>query len=899
MNKRIVSFLCVFLLVFGSMTVFAADSWFYDWKLEAIYGDTAGKKEDNTTDKDVIQKLLEYLKISDETQNVSDEISMVDFLSSLAVIQGSDVYEFQSYLEKETGMSFSTDKPTFAHAACAAVVMTGYGYKVKASNYISVAQEKDLFNGITVNSQNKLTVREANQLYYNILVVPCYGPDQISDKNTTYSQLDIPTILEFRFGLVQRRGILNAVNITNMYGVSDLEDGIVEIDRAEYKTGETDCTELFGQRVVAFVKSNDDNLAEEIAVIAPYKNEIVEFNGNDIVKINGTKIETEEENIRFKSDSKVIYNGVYYGNATYYIENFKGKNALIKSIDNDGDKIVDVFDIWEYKSFVAKTSVGSTGSVNFKYGALYGNNASVILGEKGNWDYIDVLKDGESIDYTEISVDDVVSVASCESASGKKKIRVIVSKKTETGTIETIEKEDGIVKITINGRTYDLSKDYQTLCGYPNGSDLSDIPCPAVGKKFTLHIAYDNTIAGVSKLSDTIQWAYLVNAGKDEDSFGEGKGMVKIFGTDAKFHEYTFADKVNFYDKDNMNGVRMNGIDVAKKILEPTVSDSTYDIRDVICYKLNDDDIITDYFKVVDNRDGTPGSLDYPCTYDADPTGWFYHNKFVQTNWIHTSNITFQVPGYDNRDEETLYRIIVLEQIEDLPYAFSGIKLYGADKFRNAKILVYPKEQEAGINMGLDTYVIANKKNAVNSEGEKVLRFEAYDINGNLKNIDFDDDTIVSTNKSESNWIANVKASNLKVGDIVTFKMDAAGRYVEDFIVYFQEANRGKYRHQNGYGDTISGAEEMGPLNGEFSYAQFKDSTSFTEGGREYNIIEYTDGKTTLTNYTLSRYVDAGFMLYDSGTQKVSVIDFGDLVSGDDICVRRYYPGIKMVVVYR
>ncbi len=893
MNKKIFSFLICILILFSDLSVFASPDWTYDEKISIMYGQAITEEKAD----DIIQRLLKYLSIIKEQKNLTKNTSMSEFTDALCVITDYSYNDLEAQIEENAkNKIFENNELSYNDAATVGVILTGYQYKADLKGYMNVANEIDLFNGITPRGDKIMQVRELNQFLYNMMIIPCHEQKTFSEDKKTYGVVAPgSTILESRFDIVQKKGILNAVGSSSIYGLSELSEDKIEIDRVGYYYYDENIKNLIGHNIVCFVKV-DENAPDTVITAESLGQLFYEFTTADVEEYKEGYIKTTDKTVKYNSNAKVVYNGFYYMTAGECINEMLTKNANIKAIDNNGDNIADVFIIWYYQDYIARYDVGDTLNLSLDMGAKFEGKSNIILSEKENWTLVEILKDGVSVDATEIKSGNVVSVAFAKNGASQKRIKIVVSSETLLGKISEIREEKGNVYIKVGENEYRLSEYYKTLSKYPSGG-VKEAVIPGVGENFKLYFSAFGTIAGVKEASDEILWGYMQGVLPDESLDGSNN-LIRMFNIEGSFEELKLAKKVIYHDKNYISGKTFSAIDTIKEIKKPTISDSSYDIRQMVCYTLNPQYEIDEIWMTYDNTQGTPGALDYPCTFDAEPTGWYYHGKFVVSGWMDINAKTFIVPGFSNKDDDDFYRISTLGEEKSLPASFDGVKLYGSDKFKVGKMYLWVKESTASMPVDIPIHLVSKVSKFLTPEGEEGVKVYGYDISAKSQILQFKETDKLSYDNNEG-WKTNIKPGDLKPGDIIAFTKDGAGKYVENFKVLFRESDRGGYYYKTATGAKSSGAENMDLLKSYFGYVEFKALSDYMNGTAINTIIQYTDGSTDYINIVKNLHVDAKVLIFEKANGTITSATRSDLVEGDKICLRRTYPGVEFIVIYR
>ncbi|MDR0405926.1 MAG: hypothetical protein LBH54_03910, partial [Clostridiales bacterium] len=756
--------------------------------------------------------------------------------------------------------------------------------------------------GLPASLDAALTAGGMNQLLYNVLSVPSWEVIEVKGGQPIYGSPEPSTILERRYQMVLVKGVFTAVGIASIFGPSNLRPGTIEIDRMTYRTGENDFSAYLGQSVAAFAREDGSDV-KEIMFLEPAKNTIAEFRAADLREVTSSAIKTEDGAISYDSGARIVLNGVYYGIAANGFPDFADGNARFTAIDNNSDGDTDVFLLRHYAHFAARYKVGDTGTLSLRYGARFGGGDTVNL-EESAARTVKVTKDGVPAPYTDILAGDSVAIAYGADASGKEVFDLLVSSKTVTAAVkEVFSDNDGVSVRLSDDKVYQLSYDYQMLCGILGGAASADAPRPKLGKTYLFRIAADGLVAGVEEVTSSLLWGYLVGA-----SAGKGlatSGKMKLFTAKGEFLTYEITDKILYHDKDNLAGVRISGKEAADKIAAPLQSDPTADIRAMVCYTVDAEDNLTELYMPYDNTAGRPGSVDYPNTYDVrigdeTATERYYHYKFPTSGWFTPpGNMLFIVPDYESRNLDEAYRISTLQDEKELPSSFGNVRLYGADEYKITKasmMMLAGTNIDLSSGVALTTYLIDKVTRAVDKDGQEILKIYGWS-KGEYANIACNKPEMLS--QETGAFIANVKAGDLQKGDVMQFTADASGNFLGQFRVLLLADNPGSYRYLDNKGVYTSGYEDMSTMKYYFGYVRFMESKSALNAAGEYHYLKYTDGVNTNVNIVKSGFMkDCVYYLVRSGGE-IEKITLADLLPGDNIAFGHSWYDSAYVVAYR
>lgn len=859
--------------------------------------------------RDVIQKLLYALGIFEEGKTIAmrSDALYADFTYAANVILGNAASDMDEtgrieYLKSMNILASNTPGRyiTLDELIYAAVEITGYGEYARAKNgvfadYYSVARQKKLLYNIIYHEGNA-TGAEMTQILFNILSTASLEVSSIRDGYAQYNVPDEKTILERRFGIVLKEGVLTASYMTSIYSGEGLDANKVSIDGVEYDSREN-MNRYVGQNVLAFVEEED----KKLLVAEPDKNRIIEFTALDLIHYDAGQIhyyddkKDSEETLRVSSETKIIYNNIYLGNYSEELfDTLAAGNTTFTAIDNNSNKYFDVITVWEYEHFPVLHDVAAGGRITFRYSMQY-----------RGFNYIDTLDvddtlvllrtrtlsgSEEDIEPTSIKAGNIVSIASGKNSRGDKFVKILVSTESVSDTIISYDSQEHIIEFR-NAR-YKISEQYLKACGLAGKKERIDVVTPETGGSYRFAFSADGQIADITLSSnDDLAWGFLAASTVSGGVF-DAKGIVRILAANGALVYYDLADKVDYYAEEYIDGTRITGAEAVAKLRDINPEDPRYIVR----YKLNADGKISKLYMPVDRHTEAPGNLDYPNVIGFSGRGKYYGSMIDTTYSVAPKRARlFCVPAAEDADNDKEYYVTRFAEVKT-EYTVEDLKLYGIDKFYDCQVGLWVGNAKT-TSEDLPVAVVEKVVFAQNEDGEDVLRVYCYMSGNNMARPDagaytplsFKEDAVSTI---ENKYPSQIKASDLKFGDIIQVLASNSGD-VSDFRVLLRNADAdNNFCIRNVDGEIIKG------MPGFLQQARITYHGKFKGIRNDMMLVD-------VGNNGNEQVLPVRFFAYDytvlveRENKKVSHVTRGDISEDDTIFVLRRYAGAIVVVIIR
>lgn len=441
------------------------------------------------------------------------------------------------------------------------------------AGYMSVAMEIGMLKGIAgIDFSVPMTRGQAAILCANTLKVDM--KKKVSDGGTIkYVQYPDVNLLSEKHSVYKAEGLVSANDVTSLWGSSSLREGRVQIETGTtngiYIAGETTISGALGKYVKAYYKYDKDSDENTIVSyeVTSNKNEVVttELENIEYDKVTANNIEYWEDkdndnrtkDVDIANTPSIIFNGATRSRNNNVVDTFAeidGKKGSVTFIDNNGDGVMEIINITAFdtivvekintKDYILTDKIGTYNSV----GNNVKKNVTIDVASSNVTASITDV-DGAEMEFEDIGIGDVLSVALSDEGSGRQYATVVVSQGSVDGTVESLGKKDGKYTITVDGEKYEITDSYFDYItkgqGFALGINSLKVKIGNSGEFFLDsfgRIAYDS-LTGVSE--DAI-FGFLRQA-------ASGKGadtslMLRIYA-DGEYVDYSTASKVEIDGK--------------------------------------------------------------------------------------------------------------------------------------------------------------------------------------------------------------------------------------------------------------------------------------------------------------------------------------------------------------
>lgn len=486
----------------------------------------------------------------------------IAFLLDRNIISGMNKYQF-----------FPDDAITYDAAMSISVKILGYmgisnkKYGQYPYNIRLMAQELDLNSGVSCSGDEKMSVANGFKTLKNVALAPVLSAHSYTGDMITYIQSDSETLLYTYHKIVQKKGIMNDNGITALNGSTNMGLGRAAIGDIElFVKDNYNCTGLLGRNVEFYYDEKSETIL--YAREDEPRNKILEINADDL-DVDNSKFSLRHipyfdekgtnRSASLSVSARMIYNGAAY--PTFLANELKIDAGKIILIDNNGDGIYDVVDVWEYQDFVVMS---------------FADDNAALIGETIELDeYLSAKiydKNGDIID-----ADSVISgaVATVFKSHNKVNVDIYVSTTKVEGTIDAIGEKNGRDEYYLNENSYMLSN---VIAG---GNSVPIL----LNRNYIFSLnAYNEIVKVEMEYGDDWQVAYCVGLAKDSSSSVSDDVMAKLIMSDGSEFCAYLAKKVSV---NNAHSVKAKSLLTDSRFFVVGGIDDGVPLRQPIRIKLN------------------------------------------------------------------------------------------------------------------------------------------------------------------------------------------------------------------------------------------------------------------------------------------------------------------------
>ena len=532
-------------------------------------------------------EILKSLKITGEYENSDflpyDSITLGEFYGMVLNIAGEcsvknirDIEEVKTAAGlwgKELNESKLDSTVSCADAVKVLLELTGNIYKLERNkkyptdnDYMTEAARVGILDGMKISSGKVLNRITAMQILLNTVDVDFTEVEFYSNGQIRSIKKTERTVIEEYRDIYIIKGTVTQTADASLYGETEIEEGFIEIDGNIYKT-KKDYDDLLGYRVEGYAQYVKSDMETLLYLEKSLQQKVIEIDAEDIKTISeNLRSITYYQSGKTRTVSilpslRVIYNGAH-------LDKFTAKDLLPKIgklvlIDNNNDGKHEVMCITDYKVF-------AVASLNSGEETIYGRIPTNGDAEKlyyGDYERVAVYKNGEPVKLSEIKRGDVLSAVRPKSFEAR--LKIYISDKTVTGTVQTIDEEDSV--LTVEGSDYKLSEALLSQIVSKNEK------YPQLGKDYVFHLDILGKIVYCDYLKENeLSYAFM------REIFEEGSRkksyQVRIFTTDGKWYTRELAEKV-----------RLNGNKIEDEKVFNTISGESEFTPMLIMFGLNSD----------------------------------------------------------------------------------------------------------------------------------------------------------------------------------------------------------------------------------------------------------------------------------------------------------------------
>ena len=553
-------------------------------------------------------------------------------------------------------------------------------------------------------------------------------------------------------------------------------------------------------------------------------------------------------------------------------------------IDNNRDGNYEVIKINRGDTYVVKSISTYRERIDFKYGF-----ESLNLENEEN---VYISKNGERIGIENLAANDIITVYKAKKTNNENVYVIYAS----TESVTDILKEDGTDDYAkrfyrLDNEIYQLSDNYVYFLEHDTTQEK-----PSIGGEYTFLLSYDGKIAAVAEQNGSYQYGFLMRSISLDE---EEQYAVEIFTLDGSAERMTFAKKVKFFSAEEKKGKKIEDKDVYQKL-------GTGDglIYDMVAYKKNASDLISEIVLPLDCTKEALGTTDYPLTKDftnllgyADGKPRYnsvrsYYN--VLDSRYNVGGVTTVVYPVDknNRTDEKLYQKKGFSY-QDEYFSTSQITLYNTDKFYNPGIITLGMNVSTEIDAESTPYMITKVSKGLD-EDDMPVTVVTYNTGASEVTKNLSSECVISNDKYH--WEGTPDdPQKIHAGDIVQLETDVAGNI--NCIRFLYKADKPS---DYGYQDprtadsstiTMASVSAIKVIHGTVvDYNSGCVLVNIKKPGESAETWPILSGNTVYGRVT--------YTLLEQKSGKVTSISRDEIEAGDEIIIRkRYNHGVNFFII--
>jgi len=918
--KRIIAFTLVLSVVFASVLSIAAEEEATDVGIELNAEDRLIAKKlaalgiiDEPTDDrlkayitraELIDVLLKYLDYEDAV-TTADTTPFIDVSAFDKRIGAYNLLYKAGYISGDGNSRYRPDDFLTYNEAMAVVVkamghkpfiMEELGYP---ESYMYVANKYGMLKDLRDSGENPIPYCDILRMIEKSLDADAVVQEGYDINGEGRLEIkDGFKVLEQIHGIKHFKGLVTGNENTRLYasGSEKIYRYQIEIDGEIYDTPEQEYDILLGYRVVAYSeKDENDELSIVYMEADRRKNNVFEIKADNIIKekTTNTCIYYEDESVYdqeldIDADTfTVIYNGKSHNNYGM-LKSILPDSGYVTALDNNGDMMIDVLFINEYKNMV----IGSVDRANHKIYDKYTNEMLVIDPMDDDVRIYDV--DGAQVGIGAIPLNSVISYTETANAEGYKLKIVYLQTEKFVGQIEEVSYEGDETKLLIGGMYYEMAENLKNYIELGLESELK------TNVSGTFYLDRDGKIAYYDREEASSAIYGFVHRVAIDSGLGD-KLIIRIFSQDAEWLVLETNGKIN------IDGYRYNTNSTAdletaiSKIPEGEVIMFSY-MDNIITYidtpELNKGNttLASDRGNLNMIASGAEFETRYGmCNEFNNPSD----NKFV----VNSGNcVIFETPARPTEgDEENYYDDLEMYSVSKslgkayyraVPYDYGQVITDGYCAYNTesrdinvASCLLLRGSENAGkgingsggesLTTRSQCAVVIKTGAGLNKDGEdrQVLY---YSVNGIEKKLCVAN-TINYSKCRIYNYESETKSFNeigLEAGDVIQVGTNAKDEISQINVVYrFDQTS-----------DLASEAY--------ITYPAYKMQFGAPPEGMAIGEVAAVDSENKILQFAVGedkyeiRTATANITVYDSILEKTSVANIGDLIEGDRVIVK-------------
>lgn len=840
--KKIIALLLCFVL-FVPNSVFAANDSVPADELEILLTDLGVLEHDNPEEiiitRAYFAKALAILSgidkaVFEKESPYADVSSDYEYNAEIAVIKSLGVA-----VNTQNNHFCPNDNLKYTDAVKMLVRFLGYGSVChQMGGEIAVAGK----TGITVKVSVPVTGLVSYDVFAQLMKNIINKPVMIENANGKFETDKEKTVLTEYLDIITFEGRVTENGYTSLSGETFLPDNklVVENDNETITlTSDKTKDELFdylGYEVTAYYR--DDGLRKNLILITKTNTDgtlVISSASLNREKTSKNTISYYDKSGSLKSksiakDAKVIYNKKALRD--YTDDDFRINDGSIILISSSGSKY-DVVIINEYTYTLVSGVSESQNSIFDRY-----NTNNVVMEDKTDIFYNDTI-----IPITALEFNDLV--ISQKAKSGEVvSVRKVLNR--AVGVVNQISPDD----IVVDDVCYEFSQFYSNIKAMSTDKNSGQPQRPAsfydakLGATVCMLLDDDGLVAAIIEVgaSQSAEYGYLIQAGKNTNSLTDiAQLRMLTSGGDVK--------TLNIKEKCVIDGASVKASNVISQLAqtyEKTINDIV-DIGAVVTYRLNDDGYVshidTEYVNPQKESENNSLTLDIPIS----KLKWSMETSGFEGKALFNSTVLFAVPDEISSRNES-YGIMPTDALisgEAYDFAIYDIARNGV---AGAAYVIADAEAPGAIPTWADIYMVEEKRNALNSEGDESTKL-----------------LLIGRDGKKSVFCKDDIGKDIKRGEVIRIGQNPKGEVnsIEHLL------------KTSGYKTPFKSSENF-----TTSYWFYYGKVNYYEGNTVSVSLAADDSDTRFFNLSLA--LGRGHYTYDCDTDEISVMKMSDLVGAEN-----------------
>lgn len=770
--------------------------------------------------------LLSAISVIDEEYNPEEYVSRNEFARMVCKLAGFSDGDLSSEISPFSDVSSDSEFAPYIRCIRELKIISGYsdgtfrgeenisvmevltvflrllGYSKLAAvkgaypaGYVMLAKQLKLLSGAGCGFDGEITKGNLAIIAVNALESEIYSAASVEGDSVVMENSGT-TLLKSSFGITLFEGIVDATEVTRLFGdADDISSRFIMVDGLLILSEDVQANDFLGYSVKAYCEEKASGMFSlRYIAVNPGENTVYEMNVSEIDGIKDYNVILADENGKEKKYSyvktaPVIYNGISTTEAFEY-EMLSGAEGSLKLLDNNGDGKADVV----FLNIYTDITVGATDSVSFTVYDMYDKNNNVQLDTYSDNPYVVIYNsEGMEIPFSVIKKRSVISIEKTLPDSGQTLIKAVVSDSKVSGKLEAVFSDGIETFITVNGETYSVTSTCLKNCE-------KEIE---VGRVIEAGLDKYGKCAYIRNITGEFSFGYIIHAGK-ENAF-EGKVNIKLLTTGGEAGIYSLSEKFNIDGReyknygDDLLSALNKGAEASlwlkgKKPENLNVEADFY--TQPVRYRLNGNGEI-DYIDTVLNESHEGSVLGTRANMNGNNRLYMFHEGALRYKIngrslegkivVPADAVILQIPSYDDADKgyrnAENYKLVRSSMFADNQLYDVAAFFDGSDRISAGLYTVNYSSTTGWLGTSSPLPVFISCSTAVAPDGsvaKKVILFE----NGNSKTMFCENDTefVIPEGNSIS---GSLRIDDLKTGDVISYVEGKEG-YITDFELNYR-----------------------------------------------------------------------------------------------------------------